>query len=214
MAGPGDEMAAAAGGRGRLRASHADREQVIGTLKAAFVQGRLTKDELDARVGQTFAARTYADLAAPTADLPAGLAATRPLRKPVRGPMNNAAKAGIWVVIAVAVPVVLLSPTGGAAFLLLTPFYFMALAVLGAEILVSWREKRSHRRQLPPGPAQRGQALEGEQDGTIGDDLMLSEARNDARDRHVPGHRVIQRTWWSLTARRDERRPAGLQVTA
>jgi hypothetical protein len=50
MAGPGDERAAGAGGRGHLRASHADREQVIGTLKAAFVQGRLTKDELDQRV--------------------------------------------------------------------------------------------------------------------------------------------------------------------
>jgi hypothetical protein len=32
-------------GRGHMRASHADREQVIGILKAAFVQGRLTKDE-------------------------------------------------------------------------------------------------------------------------------------------------------------------------
>ena len=40
MAGPGDEIAAGAGGRGHLRASHADREQVIGVLKAAFVQGR------------------------------------------------------------------------------------------------------------------------------------------------------------------------------
>jgi DUF1707 SHOCT-like domain len=34
---------------GRLRASHADREQAIGILKAAYVQGRLTKDELDTR---------------------------------------------------------------------------------------------------------------------------------------------------------------------
>ena len=41
MAGPGDEKAAAAAGRGHLRASHADREQVIDVLKAAFVQGRL-----------------------------------------------------------------------------------------------------------------------------------------------------------------------------
>jgi len=39
MAGPGDEVAAAGGrGGGDLRASHADREQVIGTLKVAFVQ--------------------------------------------------------------------------------------------------------------------------------------------------------------------------------
>ena len=58
-------------GCGRLRASHADREQVVDTLKAAFVQGRLAQDELDARVGQALAARTYDDLAALTADLPA-----------------------------------------------------------------------------------------------------------------------------------------------
>ena len=50
-AGPGDEMAAGAAGRGHLGASRADREQVIALLKAAFVQGRLTKYELDARVG-------------------------------------------------------------------------------------------------------------------------------------------------------------------
>ena len=44
--------------RGRLRAGHADREQVIGTLKDAFVHGRLTKDELGARTGRALAART------------------------------------------------------------------------------------------------------------------------------------------------------------
>ena len=32
-----------------LRASHADREQVIGTLKAAFVHGRLARDEFGLR---------------------------------------------------------------------------------------------------------------------------------------------------------------------
>ncbi len=35
-----------------MRASHADREQVIGLLKTAFVQGRLAKDEFDLRVGR------------------------------------------------------------------------------------------------------------------------------------------------------------------
>jgi len=78
MAGPGDEIATGAGGRGRLRASHADREQVIDTLKAAFVQGRLDKDEFDLREGQTFAARTYAQLAVITADLLAGLTTAKP----------------------------------------------------------------------------------------------------------------------------------------
>ncbi len=74
----GDEMAAGAAGRGGLRASHADREQVIDTLKAAFVQGVLAKDEFDLRVGQTFASRTYAELAAVTADLPAEPTAAQP----------------------------------------------------------------------------------------------------------------------------------------
>ena len=40
-------------------------------LKSAFVQGRLTKGEFDLRVGQAFAARTYAELADVTADIPA-----------------------------------------------------------------------------------------------------------------------------------------------
>ena len=76
--GPGDEVAAGAGGHSHLRASHADREQVIDVLKAAFVQGRLAKDEFDLRVGQVLAARTHADLGALTADIPAGLVSAQP----------------------------------------------------------------------------------------------------------------------------------------
>ena len=59
-----------AGAQGKLRTSRADRDQAIDVLKAAFVQGRLTKDEFDLRVGQVLASRTYADLAALTADVP------------------------------------------------------------------------------------------------------------------------------------------------
>ena len=71
--GPGDEKAAGGLGRGHLRASHADRERVIAALKAAFVQGRLAKDEFDSRVGRVLESRTYAELAALTAGIPAGL---------------------------------------------------------------------------------------------------------------------------------------------
>ena len=53
---------------------------MIGTLKAALVQGMLARDELDERVDQAFAARTYADLAALTADIPARLIGTQPQR--------------------------------------------------------------------------------------------------------------------------------------
>src|SRR5689334_21619082 len=84
MAGPEDEIAAGAAGHGRLRASHADREQVIGTLKAAFVHGMLAKDEFDQRVGHAFASRTRGELAALTADLPVGLTEVRPPGKAVR----------------------------------------------------------------------------------------------------------------------------------
>jgi hypothetical protein len=65
MSGPEEQLA-----RSRLRASHADREQAIGLLKAAFVHGRLTKDEFDGRVERAFAARTYAELTRLTDDLP------------------------------------------------------------------------------------------------------------------------------------------------
>jgi hypothetical protein len=91
MTGPHDPAAA---GRDRLRAGHADREQVIEALKAAFVQGMLAKDEFDARVGQALASRTYADLAALTADIPPAPAAARLARPPApqrRRPLVRAA---------------------------------------------------------------------------------------------------------------------------
>ena len=45
------------------------REQVIAALTAAYIQGRLTKEEFDVRVGQALA--MYAELDALTADIPA-----------------------------------------------------------------------------------------------------------------------------------------------
>ena len=84
MAGPRDEQAGALAGRSHLRASHADREQVIETLKAAFVQGRLAKDEFDLRVSKTFGSRTYAEIATLTADLPVELIRASPPPTPPR----------------------------------------------------------------------------------------------------------------------------------
>lgn len=81
MAGLEHEMPAG-GGVGRLRASDTDREQVIDTLKAAYTYGLVTKDEFDARVSQTFASRTNAELAVVTADIPAGLAPAPPPPRP------------------------------------------------------------------------------------------------------------------------------------
>ena len=73
-----------------LRASDADREQAIDTLKAAFVHGRLTNGELGLRVGQALVSRTYADLAVLTADIPAGRPQPgRRWHSPGRGPGNG-----------------------------------------------------------------------------------------------------------------------------
>jgi hypothetical protein len=75
-----------AGARGQLRASHADREQAIDVLKAAFVQGRLTKNEFDLRVGQVFASRTYADLGTLTSDIPGRVTSANPSAGHAREP--------------------------------------------------------------------------------------------------------------------------------
>lgn len=78
----------AAGDAGRLRASDRDRNAVNEVLTTAFAEGRLTKDEYDERVGQLYAARTYGELDALTADLPTAMPAVpvqRPLAPPDRG---------------------------------------------------------------------------------------------------------------------------------
>jgi Domain of unknown function (DUF1707) len=164
MAGPGDEMAAGAGGRGHLRASHADGEQVAGTLKAAFVQGRLTKDELDLRVGQALTSRTYAELAALTADLPAGLTTARPPARaraqggqPVLrpGPVIKAATAlyaGVWVYAVFFPkgadgPSILVTLVFGGGFL-----YLIILALCVGQMVAFRREQRPGR-QSPRRPA-------------------------------------------------------------
>lgn len=56
---------------GRMRTSQADRERAVEELKVAFAEGRLDQDELAERVGVAYRSRTYAELAALTADLPA-----------------------------------------------------------------------------------------------------------------------------------------------
>jgi hypothetical protein len=53
-----------------IRATDRDRDATIGVLQACYSQGRLSKDEHDARVGRALAAHTYAELDTLTADLP------------------------------------------------------------------------------------------------------------------------------------------------
>ena len=85
-----------------MRPEPGARERVIDLLKAAFVQGRLTRDEFDARVGQALASRTNWELAGVTFDIPAELIGALPRRPPDRArrriSMNTAVTAGACVV--------------------------------------------------------------------------------------------------------------------
>lgn len=166
MAGPGDEMSAADDrGRGGLRASHADREQVIGILKAAFVQGMLAKDEFDQRVAQAFGSRTYAELAVITADLhvdPSAARSPEPARPrggaPVLRPGQvlaaaTAVYASIWA-FAVFPPWPLDSegdPPRAVIFLVFstTLIYLLVSAITVGNMLADWIEKRSGGRPAP-----------------------------------------------------------------
>jgi hypothetical protein len=113
--GPWDPQAAAASGH--IRASDADRDRVVDALKAAYVYGLLTREELATRTGQALAARTYADLTAVTAVL----AERRPAPAPaVRNPTasNPTARKRISrKAVALGTSAVVLPPALVAAFL-------------------------------------------------------------------------------------------------
>ena len=154
MAGPGDEIAAAEGrGDGHLRASHADREHVIGTLKAAFVQGRLTEDELDARLDQVYASRTYTELAEVTADIPIELTGAQPPRVPWR-----ATKVAWGLVYALILPglMTLVALPGGPGPLTVrevatySAVVYVIFWILGLLMVVASRAGKRPGRQLPP----------------------------------------------------------------
>ncbi|WP_344206703.1 DUF1707 domain-containing protein [Nonomuraea bangladeshensis] len=53
-----------------MRVSDEDRERTAGRLQHAFVEGRLTRSELEDRLGLALTARTYRDLLGLITDLP------------------------------------------------------------------------------------------------------------------------------------------------
>ena len=171
MAESGDEKAAGPAGHGHRRASNADREQVIDLLKAAFVQGRLTRDELDLRVGQALKSRTYAEQAAVIADLSAGLMragqpGSRPRRTRSRAQGNAEVRTGLRVISVSTVlaalfwVIAIVARDNGAAFIAAGGTTCVVLAaasaLTGSAALGSWLDKR--RGSQPPRPLVRGQA--------------------------------------------------------
>ena len=64
----------AGGELGKLRAADADRDRMAAILGTAYSEGRLSRDEYDARLERVLSARTYADLDHVVTDLPAAQA--------------------------------------------------------------------------------------------------------------------------------------------
>jgi hypothetical protein len=159
----------AAAGGDRLRAGHVDREHVVEALKDAFVQGKLTRDELDMRVGRALAARTGAELAALTADIPVGPAVAGPVlpraatrRRPLAraaaasSPCLAIASAALWVAGHLD------NPLGPSPYKSWIPLFLLvamaavvaALFILGYGVGASIERRRSRgpRRALPGDP--------------------------------------------------------------
>jgi hypothetical protein len=55
-----------------MLASTADRDRSVRVVKESFVEGRLTAEELDQRLGKVLVSRYFEELMALTADLPVG----------------------------------------------------------------------------------------------------------------------------------------------
>jgi hypothetical protein len=176
---------------------------VIDLLKAAFVQGRLTKDELDARAGHALTARTYAQLAALTDDIPAappagsptgsptGRLPTRPQSGPKWAhPVRNAA-----IGSGSCLTVGFLAFCYGASLDDHTTLVFLwmtLLALLTAIIVVAYGiasavAARKSRGQLPPRPG--GQSLEEWRHGSIGDDPSPPDQRTGQPRADLRAHR-------------------------
>jgi uncharacterized membrane protein len=85
-----------------MLAGSADRERAVDVLKAGFAEGRLTQDEYNDRMGRAYAARTYGELAALTADLPAGPLPAWPVpaHQPPPGDTNSMAIASMVLGVA------------------------------------------------------------------------------------------------------------------
>ena len=130
--------------------SYFDRQKVIGTLKAALGQGRLTQEEYDERADQASASQTHDELAALTADLPPGLNAARP-------PTVKDARAGVLVVMVAASVLGLIvwwSPDNMLAFLagLAAIFTVLVASPITVGLMLDARHQKRLRGQLPPRP--------------------------------------------------------------
>jgi Domain of unknown function (DUF1707) len=129
-----------------LRASDADRDAVVDRLREAAGEGRLEPDELEQRVDRALRARTYGDLSALLADLPAGGRMPSRRATPRTGSPARTAVVGAGLVVAV---------TAAVAVVVVVALLVLAAAALWAALVVCWLMCRGLRRHQVWGPGGR-----------------------------------------------------------
>ena len=82
-----------------MRVSDSDREQAADVLREAAGHGRINMDELDERLELAYAAKTYADLAAVTRDLPGPVQAPGPVQPAMAGRIGGTPRSKFSVAI-------------------------------------------------------------------------------------------------------------------
>jgi Domain of unknown function (DUF1707)/Cell wall-active antibiotics response 4TMS YvqF len=86
-------------GGSQVRASDADRDQIIEALAAASAEGRLSLEEYSQRSEAALVARTHGELAGLTADLPAPRHSdAAPVPAEITAVLGNESRKGPWVV--------------------------------------------------------------------------------------------------------------------
>ena len=113
--------------RGTLRASDEDRERIIERLHAAATEGRIAAEELEHRVSAALKARTYGELDATVADLPA------PRSRAGRAPAQRRSAAG-WALTTVRHNPMLL--VLAIPLLAVTAAMLLAVTILWAVLMV------------------------------------------------------------------------------
>jgi hypothetical protein len=82
-----------------MRVSDSDREQAADVLREAAGHGRISMDELDERLELAYAAKTYADLATVTRDLPRPVQAPGPVQPAMAGRIGGTPRSKFSVAI-------------------------------------------------------------------------------------------------------------------
>jgi hypothetical protein len=160
------------GDRELMRASDADRQQVVDRLRAALEDGRLKQEEFTERMGLAYQAVTYGDLAKLVADLPPASPQSEPrlAPAPAASPAAAAKRSAfadlpaplkvLWTIWLAAVSInvvvwVLVVATSGH-FIYLWPLwvagpYGAALLAISVPVVHSRRNRRLAPPLPPPG---------------------------------------------------------------